>query len=62
VAGIYPRVEEAMQAMGQGFDVEYRPNPALTSIYKKRYGKYKDLGAAAASSFEGKTSEPALAR
>jgi L-ribulokinase len=27
VAGIYPDVEAAMQAMGRGFDVSYEPNP-----------------------------------
>jgi L-ribulokinase len=30
VAGIYPTVEDAMQAMGRGFDVEYYPNPKQT--------------------------------
>ncbi len=44
VAGIYPMVEEAMAAMGQGFDAVYKPNPELTSIYERRYQKYKELG------------------
>jgi len=44
VAGIYPTVEEAMQAMGQGFDNEYLPNPEHKEIYKKRYKKYVSLG------------------
>ena len=43
-AGLYPKVEEAMAAMGQGFDVEFKPNPSAAPIYKKRYEKYKDLG------------------
>ena len=43
-AGIYTRVEEAMAAMGQGFDAEYHPNPALVDIYAARYRKYKALG------------------
>ena len=43
-AGIYPKVEEAMAAMGQGFDAVYKPNPELTSIYGQRYQKYKALG------------------
>lgn len=43
-AGIYTRVEEAMEAMGQGFDAEYHPNPALVDIYAARYRKYKALG------------------
>ncbi len=43
-AGIYEKVEDAMQAMGQGFDAEYYPDPAKTAIYKKRYAKYLELG------------------
>ena len=44
VAGIYPTVEEAMNAMGKGFDVTYNPNAALSPIYAKRYLKYEALG------------------
>ena len=44
VAGIYPKVEDAMKAMGQGFDAEYHPNPAHAEVYKVRYQKYKALG------------------
>lgn len=43
-AGIYEKVEEAMAAMGQGFDAEYTPNPERTSIYKERYARYQQLG------------------
>ena len=43
-AGLYPKVEEAMAAMGQGFDGEFKPSPSAAPIYKKRYEKYKDLG------------------
>jgi L-ribulokinase len=43
-AGIYPTVEEAMQAMGQGFDQEYKPNASAAGLYSKRYLKYKALG------------------
>ena len=43
-AGIYPAVEDAMQAMGQGFDAEYYPNPERSSIYAKRYQKYVNIG------------------
>ena len=43
-AGIYEKVEDAMQAMGQGFDAEYFPNPERVDIYKKRYDHYKHLG------------------
>ncbi len=44
VAGIYPTVEDAMQAMGRGFDVEYQPNKANEAAYTARYNKYKTLG------------------
>lgn len=44
VAGIYPTVEEAMEAMGQGFDVEYLPNPEHREVYQARYRKYVSLG------------------
>ncbi|NUY80543.1 ribulokinase [Flavobacterium sp. MAH-1] len=43
-AGIYDTVEEAMQAMGRGFDVTYEPNEKNFAIYRKRYEQYKALG------------------
>jgi len=43
-AGIYSRVEDAMQAMGQGFAKTYKPNEANIEYYQKRYAKYKKLG------------------
>lgn len=43
-AGIYPKVEDAMNAMGQGFDMEYIPNQQLVSIYQKRFEQYKLIG------------------
>lgn len=43
-AGLFPRVEDAMQVIGQGFDAEYFPNAKNTPVYKKRYGKYTELG------------------
>ena len=43
-AGIYSKVEDAMQAMGSGFDMEYFPDKEKTFIYNKRYKKYKALG------------------
>jgi L-ribulokinase len=45
VAGIYEKVEDAMQAMGQGFDAEYFPDPERVPVYSKRYQRYKQLGA-----------------
>ncbi len=44
-AGIYDKVEDAMNAMGQGFDANYTPDPAKVTIYQKRYQKYTELGA-----------------
>lgn len=46
VAGIYPNVTEAMNAMGQGFDMSYKPDGAAAAVYQKRYQKYKALAAA----------------
>ena len=44
VAVIYPTVEEAMKAMGGGFDVEYHPDKTKQSVYEKRYKQYQKLG------------------
>lgn len=44
VAGIHPTVEDAMTAMGTGFDETYEPNPDHQKIYAKRYEQYKGLG------------------
>jgi L-ribulokinase len=43
-AGLYQKVEDAMQAMGQGFDAEYHPQPQNVAHYKMRYAQYKRLG------------------
>lgn len=43
-AGIYGRVEEAITAMGQGFDLEYSPDPVKNRLYEKRYQNYSRLG------------------
>jgi len=42
-AGIYPKVEDAMQAMGQGFDMEYLPDKNKSAIYNHRYQQYNRL-------------------
>ncbi len=47
-AGLYPTVEDAMKAMGQGFDKEYKPIRKNVALYKKRFKRYKKLGAFAA--------------
>jgi L-ribulokinase len=44
VAGLYANVEEAMAAMGGGFDVEYQPNKQNAGFYAKRYQQYVELG------------------
>lgn len=43
-AGIYPTVQDAMAAMGQGFDAEYKPNPERVEYYKRRMKLYEKLG------------------
>ena len=43
-AGIYPNVEEAMAAMGGGFDIEYIPERKNQEIYQLRYRQYTQLG------------------
>jgi L-ribulokinase len=43
-AGIYSKVEDAVEAMGQGFDMEYKPDSKRVSVYAKRYQKYLEIG------------------
>lgn len=43
-AGIYSRVEEAQQAMGQGFAKEYLPNHDNHRSYLALYEKYRKIG------------------
>jgi len=43
-AGIYSTAEEAMHAMGQGFDTTWKPDPSKVKLYQKRYEKYHTLG------------------
>lgn len=45
VAGLYDKVEDAMEKMGPGFDMNYSPNPDNVEIYRKRYQRYLSLGA-----------------
>jgi L-ribulokinase len=44
-AGIYPRVEEAQKAMGQGFEAAFYPNPEQAKKYQALYQKYTSIGA-----------------
>jgi L-ribulokinase len=43
-AGLYPKVEDAMSAIGQGFDAAYTPDPGRTTLYAQRYLGYQALG------------------
>jgi L-ribulokinase len=43
-AGLHPDVETAMRTMGQGFDMEYKPQAGAVPIHKRRYERYKALG------------------
>jgi L-ribulokinase len=43
-SGIYDSVEQAMTAMGSGFDDIYQPQPELTESYKELFKKYIALG------------------
>jgi L-ribulokinase len=44
-AGIYNKVEDAMNAMGQGFEKTYEPQTDKVVYYAKRYKMYLELGA-----------------
>ncbi len=48
-AGLYDKVEDAMAAMGRGFETEYTPDKSKAELYNKRYAKYKQFGAAVES-------------
>jgi L-ribulokinase len=43
-AGVFPRVEDAMESMGSGFDAEYFPDASKVPVYARRYEKYRALG------------------
>jgi L-ribulokinase len=45
-AGIYARVEDAQQTIGQGFVAEYNPCPDNHRKYMELYRKYRSVGAA----------------
>lgn len=44
VAGVYDKVEDAMQAMGQGFDATYHPDKDKVGMHARRYKRYLALG------------------
>ncbi len=43
-AGIYNKVEDAMNSMGQGFEKTYEPQKDKVEYYAKRYKMYLNLG------------------
>jgi L-ribulokinase len=50
-AGVYDKVEDAQQAMGQGFAFEYHPNLENHQLYMQLYKKYQELGKFSEQSF-----------
>jgi L-ribulokinase len=44
VAGIYDKVEDAMQVMGHGFEREYIPDVGKLPLYQERYRRYRRIG------------------
>ncbi|MDR0542268.1 MAG: ribulokinase [Dysgonamonadaceae bacterium] len=43
-AGFYKKTEDAQQAMGQGFALEYQPDKANHAVYMELYKKYRKIG------------------
>jgi L-ribulokinase len=43
-AGLYPRVEDAMAVIGQGFDAEFTPDTSRVALYARRFRQYQELG------------------
>lgn len=43
VAGVYPKVEDAMAQMGPGFMKEFTPDMEKHQLYQRRYSSYKSL-------------------
>ena len=44
VAGIYPKVEDAQKAMGQGFETTYFPDEVNAKKYEEIYFNYVKIG------------------
>jgi L-ribulokinase len=59
-AGIYEKVEDAMNAMGQGFDATYYPDKSKTALYHLRYKKYNSLGGFIENTVKAKEAEAVL--
>jgi L-ribulokinase len=59
-AGIYNKVEDAMNAMGQGFDATYYPDKTKVALYQLRYKKYHNLGGFIENSIKTKAKKEAF--
>jgi L-ribulokinase len=57
-AGIYKTVEQAMNAMGQGFAVTYYPDHERNRIYNQKYKRYVALGKTTLPGIEKQVREP----
>jgi L-ribulokinase len=44
VAGVYKDIPAAQEAMGNGFEKEYHPDPVRANKYEALFRKYKELG------------------
>jgi L-ribulokinase len=44
MAGVHKDFPSAQNAMGGGFEEEYRPDPVRAGKYEELYRKYKKLG------------------
>jgi len=42
-AGVFPKVEDAVESMGAGFEKTYEPNPEMVNHYRKKYESYRSL-------------------
>jgi L-ribulokinase len=52
-AGVYAKVEDAMQPMGKGFQKPFFPHPGKNKLYEIRYKKYLATGRFAEETVEG---------
>lgn len=59
-AGLYPKVEEAMSVMGQGFDLQFNPEESRVPVYQKRYERYKAFGEMIEGTVREKRPDPML--
>jgi L-ribulokinase len=58
VAGLYPTVEDAKNALGSGMEKEYRPDPVSAAKYNVLYNRYSKLGEFVENEIQGMRSKP----